>query len=147
MINKSYMKELIENLKKNAPNRASWVEFILHSIEDEDLSKSGFSEYETYGNFVTLNYKDSYICRPIKSTRNGTMLYGINPSKCDIFSLMHSGYLLATFENYHSRSKKQIVINTVKSRCLYTLSRLTNSCRGQLKAAAELCRSPAKLIV
>jgi len=139
MIRKSYMRELIAVLGKNAPNNTSWVEFILGSINDKDLPCSGFSEYETYGNFIASNHKESYICRHIKSRRYGTKHYGTYPSKYEIFELMRLGYFFATFERRH-KTKIVVVINKAKSRLIYAFNCLTNRCSGQLKAAAELCR-------
>lgn len=137
MIRKTYMKELISNF---TTRDTSWVELILNSIDNQDLRRSGFSEYETYGNFIALNYKNSFNCRPIKSTRNGAKYYGKNPNKYDIFSLMQACYMFATFEARPPTLTMRIAVNKVNSRINYTHCHLTNRCNGRLNAAAEICR-------
>jgi hypothetical protein len=153
MIKKSYMKELVKVLEVRASNEMSWIKLILNSIEDQYLSASGFSEFETYGNFIACNYKDSFKCRFLKSTRCGGVYYGLNPSKHDIFCLMLAGYTFVTFENWHSKLNKPIrvviavgiVINKALSRVLYKacvfLHCLTIFHGSQLKAAQMISRS------
>lgn len=140
MIKKEYMKSLINNLATNAPPNISWMEFILHSIDDKDLPHSGFSEYETYGNFLAFKFNDSFSCRKINSTRNGSKLYGNNPNQYALFSLMRSGYTYATFESWQNCSKPKRLTRACISRFLWILHRLTKRCRGQRKAATELVR-------
>jgi len=144
MINKSYMNELVCNFMTRSSSEISWVELILNSIDDVHLFISGFSEFETYGNFVALKYKDSFKCRSLKSTRYGTMHYGMNPNKYDIFNLMLAGYAFASFEVWQSASKKRIAANKAISGIIYMsclfLHRLTNRYSERLSASAELCR-------
>jgi len=140
MINKAYMKELLSNLMTKSPGGASWVNMILNSIHDRHIGSSGFSEFETYGNFVTLNYKDSLKCRVLKSTRFGTVSYGKNPSKCDLLDLMLRGYVFASFEAYHGISRKRLILNKPRSRIQYAACYLANRHRKLLDATVELCR-------
>jgi hypothetical protein len=140
MVKKEYMKLLIKNLVINTPPNVSWIEHVINSIDDKDLGKSGFSEYETYGNFVALKFKDSFLCRKAKSTRHGTMLFGSRPDKYAIFSLMLSGYAFATFESWQTPSKLKVLIGKSIAKATYIFCRLTRCYSGQLKAAAEIDR-------
>jgi Family of unknown function (DUF6492) len=140
MINKSYMKELILTLAAEAPGGTSWVELILNSIDDQYLDHSGFSEYETYGNFIALKHGNSIKCRPIKSTRRGAMFYGMSPNKYDLFILMQAGYAFATFEVYDRTSNILNSAAKVLSTIYYALFYLTNHSSEQRSAAAELSR-------
>jgi hypothetical protein len=152
MVKKTYMKELIKVFEIRASNEMSWVELILNSIEDQYLKASGFSEFETYGNFIAVNYKNSFKCRSLKSTRRGGVYYGLNPSKHNIFCLMLAGYTFVTFENWHSKLNKPvrvviavgIVINKVLSRVLYRgcvfLHYLTIFRGSQLQSAQKISR-------
>lgn len=146
MINKAYMKELIGNLSREAQRDTSWVEFILNCIDEKNLEGSGFSEYETYGNFIALNYSNSFNCRPIKSTRYGAKLYGRKPSLYDIFCLMQEGYEFATFENWHSSPATEISKNKDNSKIRFTYCHQKNCCTEQLNAAAEICRLPMSTV-
>jgi hypothetical protein len=46
-----------------------WYEKIINCIDINDLPKSGFSEFETYGTFVKEYYKQIYDIRNWKSLR------------------------------------------------------------------------------
>ncbi len=138
MINKIYMQSLIDLFKKKSPNDTSWVQYILDSMEYDHILGSGFSEFETYGNFITKNYKDSYVCRAIKSTRNGTQHYGKNINKFDIFGLMQRGYFFSTFETWQDERKNIILINKIIAKVLYILRFRTNRSKRKIKAASEL---------
>ncbi len=60
--------------------RSLWWRVILEGIADKDLSCSGFSEYETYGNFIALHFPHKFKIRNLKKTRHGTFLLGDTPN-------------------------------------------------------------------
>lgn len=140
MINTMHMKHLIASIEQRSPGNAIWVKIILDAIDNKDLQQSGFSEYETYGNFIAHNYRDSFRCRPVKSTRNGAKIYGHVPSRYDIFSLMQAGYGFATFESWHSAARAQLATNKTISRLRHSVARLTGHCVFRRNAAAQICR-------
>lgn len=136
MIRKSYMKELITVLKNNANDNATWVEFILNSIDKKGLSCPGFSEFETYGNFISYHHKSSYICKPIKSMRRGTISHGKNPNKYSIFWLIKCGYRYVTFETWHTERKRKMGIKkNLVFKFFYVFNNLVKISTKQLKAA------------
>ena len=143
MINKSYMSELIHSFVTKASDKISWVELILNSIDDDSLSVSGFSEFETYGNFIALNYKDSFRCRSIKSTRNGALYFGMNPNKHDLLLFMLAGHTFVTFETWQSAPSDRISRNQALSRIIYHsclfLYYLTKYFREQINAVNKIC--------
>jgi hypothetical protein len=51
-----------------------WYENILRSIDSKDLSKSGFSEYELYGNYVVKNYPGLYVEVKMRTLRTGSYI-------------------------------------------------------------------------
>lgn len=140
MINTMQMKHLISRIEQRSPDSALWAKTILDAISSEDLPQSGFSEYETYGNFIAQNYKESFRCRPIKSTRNGAKIYGRIPNRYDLFSLMQAGYAFATFESWHSATGTQLATNKAISRLRHFLARLTRHCVERRNAATQICR-------
>ena len=141
MVNKFYMKELLNHIIAQTPDKISWVEFILNTIDKKDMT-SGFSEFETYGNFIATKYKDSFKCRVLKSIRHGTQIYGSIPNKYDVFSLMLSGYVFITFETYHTPSKKRIriIANKIKSGIFYKFCDLTHLCSMKLNIINKIFR-------
>jgi Family of unknown function (DUF6492) len=143
MINKSYMSKLIHSFTTKASGETSWVELILNSIDDDSLGASGFSEFETYGNFIALNYKDSFKCRSIKSTRNGALHFGMNPNRHDILLFMLAGHTFVTFESWQAAPSDRVARNQVLSRIIYhfclVLSYLAKYFREQIDAANQIC--------
>ncbi|MBW4645209.1 MAG: hypothetical protein KME23_19820 [Goleter apudmare HA4340-LM2] len=140
MVKKEYMKLLIDILLTNTPPNTSWVEYILNSIDDKDLGGSGFSEYETYGNFVALKFRDSFLCRSVNSTRHGTKFVGPLPDKYAIFMLMRFGYTFATFESWQEPSRLRVWIGKSIARAMYILCHLTRCYSGQIEAATQIDR-------
>lgn len=96
MVNKRYMQELIQliaELGKGDP----WPLVIMNNVNDEHLPKAGFSEFETYGTFVHMNYPDSYVSRPLRSLRSGVKLAGLDPKPRDFYTMARK-YSYVSFE-------------------------------------------------
>lgn len=76
LIRTKIMKKLINRIDNNINICGDkWYEKIINSINIDDLPKSGFSEFETYGTFVNVHYNDSYKIRKWKSLRDGKYYY------------------------------------------------------------------------
>ena len=77
LINKSIMCNLIQSVEKNINIDGSYFwEKIINAININELSESGFSEFETYGTYCQFYYKDLYKIRKWKSLREGTIFFG-----------------------------------------------------------------------
>lgn len=79
MIESSIMNELI-SLIEQTHQKAFW-EAILEHINPEDLGASGFSEYESYGNFIYTKYPHHIQCITRKRDRFAKRLIGENPNE------------------------------------------------------------------
>ncbi|MCX2716949.1 hypothetical protein OQH61_04280 [Helicobacter sp. MIT 21-1697] len=79
MIESSVMNELI-SLIEQRHHKAFW-EAILEHINPLDLPHSGFSEYESYGNFVYAKYPHSFEIITRKRDRFAKRLVGEAPSE------------------------------------------------------------------
>ena len=76
IINTHYMREMLETIENNtALNGKNYQEKILYSIDNKDLLKSGFSEFETYGTFMTAYHPNFYTFRKWSSLRHGKYFY------------------------------------------------------------------------
>lgn len=76
LIRTKIMKKLINRIDNNINICGDkWYEKIINSINIDDLPKSGFSEFETYGTFANVHYNDSYKIRKWKSLRDGKYYY------------------------------------------------------------------------
>jgi hypothetical protein len=70
---------------------------IIAAVDAETLSASGFSEFETYGTFAASTSPDRYELRSLRSLRQGTVLFGRQPTTKNLFALSHR-YWWVSFE-------------------------------------------------
>ena len=99
MIKTEYMRELILEIEKNSLLEGNcYYEKIMNSIREVDLMDSGFSEFETYGNYVNVNYPDKYKIRHLKSLRNGDQYLHYPPKEAEL-SWAAASYDIITMEN------------------------------------------------
>jgi hypothetical protein len=97
MIKKAVMRELITAISLPDGEDNNWVWRILESIDPVQLGKSGFSEFETYGNFIATVYPDMIRCRRLDSWRRGAAKYGDHPNRFDLHRLSLQ-YAYVSFE-------------------------------------------------
>ncbi len=76
------MKEMLENLM-NQPQLSgdSFWKRILSAVSDENLPGSGFSEFETYGNYVMKYHPETYELRTLRGLRKGAEFFGMAPTE------------------------------------------------------------------
>ena len=117
MVNSSHMRSLIRGIGGNSPSEGGWVWRILNSIDKSDLARNGFSEFETYGNFVCTHYPESVVVKDLPSTRDATKLFGLYPNKYDLFRLSYK-YQYATFER-QSFHRPRVLLEKAISRIYY----------------------------
>lgn len=74
MVNSSYMKEMLSNISNNE----EWFWSILDAIDECDLSGSGFSEFETFGNYIYNFHEKTMKIRHLYTIRHGGLLLDKN---------------------------------------------------------------------
>ncbi len=97
MVRSELMKGLLKEIDGNFPGTGHWVWRIMRAIDTEHLSSSGFSEYETYGNYVNRNFRDTVEYRRIPSLRGGARRFGCKPNRYDLHRLSRE-YQYVSFE-------------------------------------------------
>ena len=76
LINSQYMREMLSEIENNPELIGeNFAERIINAINIDDLRGSGFSEFETYGNYVMTRYPEAYALRKWHSLRSGMKLY------------------------------------------------------------------------
>lgn len=102
LIRVSYMKELIAQIEQN-PSCAgeAFYEKILYAVEKDMLRGSGFSEFETYGTYVTVKHPEAYEYIPYESCRHTVSMIGNDPTEEQI-SWMAEKYEAVSFEKWDS---------------------------------------------
>lgn len=81
VIDSGIMKRMLDEISFdiNLKGESFW-EKILYSVPETSLSHSGFSEFETYGNYA-LSVSDVYSPRILRTLRSGRVFLGTSPSK------------------------------------------------------------------
>ena len=97
VFNKNYMEELI-SIICGKPGEESFWKKIIESIDDDYISL-GFSEFETYGTYVTDKYPDSYGYSKFKSFRRGSWFVNESELNEDDIKWLATDYDAITFEN------------------------------------------------
>lgn len=112
MVSKEIMRLLIESLQQKTLAQP-WPLLVLANIDEKQLPLSGFSEYETYGNFALFRFPNQLAVRdntnePIKSYRRGSQLFGSHPDEKALFLLKEMGFDYVTFEIWDQVDEKRI---------------------------------------
>lgn len=143
MVNAGHMRELLQLIETQASEAKNWVYAILDQITSGNLKNSGFSEFETYGNFLQVHHPESYCCRPLNSSREGATLFGMSPNKCDLYYLLKQGYCFVSFERWNRKKGWKLWPGKLKSAVLYGLDRIAASAahsQDNKTVRAILCR-------
>lgn len=85
IIHVGIMREMLERIMKQPDLFGdSFWERILSAVSDESLPQSGFSEFETYGNYVMTYHPDLYHLRTLRGLRKGAEYFGMAPSEAQL---------------------------------------------------------------
>lgn len=83
LIKTDIMREIISKISNGSAQ--PWPFILLMNVRPE--AKSGFSEFETYGTYVSQYYPDMYESRTLNTWRNAGYVFGRNISDKDIEAL------------------------------------------------------------
>lgn len=112
LVKTEYMKALIHDIEMNEdiPGE-NFQEKIIYSIAPEEISGSGFSEFETYGTYVTAKYPDQYVMREWHSMRDGGCFFDETLSDEDV-NWLRRYYDAVSLEKWSERSIFAKVVQT-----------------------------------
>lgn len=95
------MKEMITDIEKNEELDGNFFwEKILNAVDKDELIWSGFSEFETYGNYIFTRYPDKVKSRKLRTMREALVLLGGNPSS-EQLSWASADYDVISVESIH----------------------------------------------
>lgn len=81
-INTDFMKQMLEDIESNQKLEGKYFwEKIINAVSCIDLLRSGFSEFETYGNYVCQKWPGAYEIRKLKSCRQPARDFGSDISE------------------------------------------------------------------
>ena len=99
IFDKNCVIQLLCDIEQNSTLHGNNVfEKILSAVNDIDLLMSGFSEFETYGNYMCIKHPDIYKIRHLNSLRDGDCVYGYVPTESNLQEASVK-YDIITFEN------------------------------------------------
>lgn len=82
IFNCEYVKEMLSKIMNNADIPGNtFYEKILHAIDPKELLYNGFSEFETYGNYMYNLHPDCIKVRSLRTQREAVFLLGSKPTQ------------------------------------------------------------------
>lgn len=118
----SIVKEIITKIESNEEiNGSTFYEKILNAIIFSQNPYKGYSEFETYGTYVSNFYPDLYSFRKSSGFRNGAKYYGLTPSDKDLYRASLK-YDIISFERWNTQIKTFINLQKKISNLVYLLS-------------------------
>ena len=134
IISKDVMKEMIAEILNNSSLVGNtFYEKILKAIDKDIVMYSGFSEFETYGNYVMKFYPSMYRLKKLRTQRLGSFLFGTNPSKIQL-DWASKDYDIMSFESHGKRwlqnkTKSEKVLKRTSAKKLFDrYIKLSNFC-------------------
>lgn len=98
LIKTAIMKEIISKIQSDI--KTPWPFILLSKVSPD--AKSGFSEFETYGTYVSHYYPELYSSRTLNTWRNAGYVFGRNISDKDIEALSVDLDIIS-LENWNGR--------------------------------------------
>ncbi|WP_104383940.1 DUF6492 family protein [Sphingobacterium sp. HMA12] len=128
MVQTKLMQNMLLEISKKAGDQ-SWPYYILENIATKDIALSGFSEYETYGNFLNSTHPEHFRLRTspselLNTTRNGSMILDTLPHTKDLKFLEVLGLHYATFEIWQDINPKKIKVNKRRIALFFFLEKI-----------------------
>lgn len=108
LIRASYMREMIEEISLGTGvERSEFWKGVLRAINPCEMPGSGFSEFETFGNWCLLRHPGEYILRDYRSLRDGAKYFDIETITEREQQKISKGYEAISFEKSHQLIENQ----------------------------------------
>jgi hypothetical protein len=112
IIKTSLMRQMLNEIEANvALEGDNFAEKIINAVPVEDLGKSGFSEFETFGTYVQSKFPDEYSLREWKSLRCGGLFFDGALSATTV-SWLARYYDAISFENWDELSRACKIVSS-----------------------------------
>ena len=124
LVRTEYMREMLNEIEsQDTVSGTGFQEKILSAIDDKNLPRSGFSEYETFGSYVMNRHNDSYILRDWRSFRHGGRIYaGVSQIDKQTREWLAESYDAITLERYHRPKLYAFICRSEKFRKFFAAS-------------------------
>lgn len=137
IIDTDVMKEMIKEINENDKLKGnSFFEKVLYAISTDDIQGSGFSEFETYGNYILNRYPERVELRTLKTLREAMQIISSCPSKKQL-DWAAEDYQIISIEasDYRSTVLTRMTSNDVFMKCfkMSTVARLRTYLRSKYR--------------
>lgn len=113
LFSREIMLDLLNSIENNKSIEGeNWIEKIINAISLNDLSYSGFSEFETYGTFTEKNYPKRYNIRKWNSCRLGNELFDPNNISDSTFDWLKQSFDAISFEKNSKKDRYWKIFNS-----------------------------------
>ena len=117
MIHRDYMQEVLAEIMSNESLRGdTFYEKILDAISPEVVSYTGFSEFETYGNYMDTLHPGIYTHKRLRTQRLGSFLFGISPDQ-EQLEWAAKDYDIISFEEHGKQWLRKLTKRTYVRKC------------------------------
>ena len=133
LIDSKIMNNLISLIEKTNSKNHSWIKTLISQIDKDSLNGSGFSEFETYGTYLSKFHIDSFVTNKLKSCRKTYSLFGKHNRLNTFLTLRFYGYYWASFENWDLKNQKYFplrvlrIFNNLVANFLIIFAKVSNS--------------------
>ncbi|MGI5172156.1 hypothetical protein H0R92_00950 [Treponema sp. OMZ 840] len=115
LFNKDFVKSMINTIENNSAVQGNvFYEKILYAAAQSSFVQSAFSEFETYGTYVSACFPGSYEFKSSNGFRNGAKYVGLNPSSYDLQRFARK-YDIVSFERWNTIFKPFILLQKIYS--------------------------------
>lgn len=99
LFKREYVLEIIRKINGNGNLKGdTFFEKILDAVDQRDLCGSGFSEFETYGNYMMRYHREEYGLKKYKTFREAAYYLGFEPSIEQLKWVADSGYEIISID-------------------------------------------------
>ena len=118
------MQELLDRIEANSAleGQVFWQK-ILYAVSPENLKGSGFSEFETYGTYVTTLHPGRYATRHMETLRSGKNILGAQPVP-EVLEWAGQSYDLVSMEKFSASTPLVCLANSPRYRASHTAAQL-----------------------
>jgi hypothetical protein len=148
MVHKDIMIEMIEKIENNKKiNGNKFYEKILYAIDRNEILGPGFSEFETYGNYVLKYYPEKYCLRELRTLREGSYFVNESDINDNVLNWIAKSYDTISFEDHGiSETAKKFklvfgwIVKTriVPFRCYYGIAMLLKKIKARVRRITGL---------
>ena len=112
IIDRVIMQEMLQAILSSSGTKEPFWRIILGAIPEAELSRSGFSEFETYGYYLLNFHPDRYRERLLRTQRNGYKEFG---RRLSVDELRKLPYDTISFEEWDRPSWKKALKHALKT--------------------------------